>query len=89
MLLGVITIFTIGYVINAGFIQINKYFTSGLIVFIVGIIVNQLFLMIQGIYAMKYIGVPYINEALLIAASTMFTGMLLLNYGNFKSKYTK
>lgn len=89
MLLGVITIFTIGYVINAGFIQINKYFTSGLIVFIVGIIVNQLFLMIQGIYAMKYIGVPYINEALLIAASTMFTGMLLLNFGNFKSKYTK
>ena len=81
MLLGVVTLFLIGYMINTQLIVLGKIATRGLIVFIAGIIINQLLLMLQGLYAMEYTGMPFISELLLLAAITMFTGLLLLNYG--------
>jgi len=82
MLLGVITLFIIGFIHAAGFFQINKYIKTGIIVFVVGIVINQLILMIQGMEAIIYIGIPYMNEFLFIAAIIMFTGLLLFNLGH-------
>lgn len=81
MLLGVITLGIIGYIINAELIKMRKIATKGLILFVVGIFINQLLLMLQGLYAIEYTGMPHISELLLFAAITMFTGLLLLNYG--------
>ena len=44
-----------------------------------GIIINEVFLMTQGVGALDYINIPYINTALLVAAVIMFAGLLLLN----------
>ncbi|UEG50141.1 hypothetical protein LK994_01455 [Ferruginibacter lapsinanis] len=84
VLLGVITIFILGYMFASGLISLNKKTGIGITIFVSGIIINELFLMVQGVTALNYFNVPYINEALLAAAVTMFTGLLLLNIGQKK-----
>lgn len=81
VLLGVITLFMIAYTKMNNFIFTNRTGNWGIIIFIAGIILNELFLMIQGISYMSYINVPYINELLLGAAICMLGGVLLLNLG--------
>lgn len=87
MLLGVISLFLIGYVIKEGLLKITKHVKWGLVLFVSGIIINQLLLMFQGLYAMNYMGVSYIAEQLLTAAIIMFIGLLFLNYGINKKIY--
>ena len=79
VLLGVITLFLIGFMFAANFIVINKKTRAGAGIFAAGIIVNEIFLMTQGVAALDYIHIPYINTALLVAAVIMFAGLLLLN----------
>ncbi len=79
VLLGVITLFLIGFMFAATFITINKKAIAGAGIFAAGIIVNEIFLMTQGVAALDYIHIPYINTALLVAAVIMFAGLLLLN----------
>ena len=79
VLLGVITLFLIGFMFAANFIAINKKATAGAGIFAAGIIINEVFLMTQGVGALDYINIPYINTALLVAAVIMFAGLLLLN----------
>ena len=47
--------------------------------FIAGIILNEVFLMAQGLGAVIYKAVPFVNELLLAAASIMFISLLILN----------
>lgn len=79
VLLGVISLFIIGYVLYNGIIVIRAKTKLGLTLFISGIILNELALMIQGMAAMEYISVPYINEVLFGIAILMFTGLLVVN----------
>lgn len=79
VLLGVITLFLIGFMFAANLIAINKKATAGAGIFAAGIIINEVFLMTQGIAALDYINIPYINTVLLVAAIIMFAGLLLLN----------
>ena len=81
MLLGVISLFLIGFVLGNKLIAINKYFTIGVFVFVVGIIVNEFLLLWQGAKSISYIGVENMNVYLFVAAIVMFSGLLLLNYG--------
>ena len=81
MLLGVISLFLIGFVLGNKLIAINKYFTIGVFVFVVGIIVNEFLLLWQGVKSISYIGVENMNVYLFVAAIVMFSGLLLLNYG--------
>ena len=88
VLLGLITLFIIGYSRAKGFLITNKTGNAGLYLFITGIIVNELFLMIQGISYMNYINVANINVCLLAAAGLLFTGVLFMNIGQWKkNKY--
>ncbi len=79
VLLGCITLFIMGYLFAARLIQINKNAFRGVIIFTAGIFINEVFLMVQGISAIEYNDVPFINELLLFAAIVMFTGLVLLN----------
>ena len=79
VLLGVITIFILGYIISMDLIDRGKYFMPGIRIFITGIIVNEILLMLQGTLGLSYSIVPFINELLLIAALIMFSGILLFN----------
>lgn len=85
VLLGVTSIFILGYIISFRLIDINKTLIKGTFVFVSGIIVNELLLMVQGVAALNYTGVPGINEMLLIAAFILFTGILIMFIACFKS----
>ena len=85
VLLGVITVFLIGYIVSHKFISLNKYAFSGIFIFVVGIFLNEIILMFQGVNALRYESLPYSNEALIGAAMLMFTGLFVLNVSQFSS----
>lgn len=84
VLLGVLSIFLVGYFLYAVHINCTKLLMSGLAIFIVGIIINELLLMLQGVNAMLYQNIPIMNYLLLAAALIMFTGLLLFNRSVWK-----
>ena len=81
VLLGVITIFLLGYIVNNRFIELSRRTLAGIIIFTSGIVINEVLLMIQGVSALNYESVPYTNELLLVAAIIMFSGLLLVVTG--------
>jgi hypothetical protein len=85
VLLGVTSIFIIGYIISFKLIITNKLAIKGIIVFIAGIIINELLLMTQGVAALSYIAIPYINEMLLVAAMILFIGTITISLGISRS----
>lgn len=84
VLLGVITLFIIGYVIADNYIMLNKKMYAGIFIFTTGIILNEVVLMIQGVADLNYVSVPYSNEMLLVIAVIMFSGIALLNWSQRK-----
>ena len=86
VLLGVISIFILGYSISMKLPNPGKYFYQGLWIFIAGIMINEVLLMLQGVTGLSYIILPFINEALFITAVIMFIGLLLLNIQFQKKK---
>jgi len=81
VLLGVITLFILGYAVNYGLINTNKLAVTGIIIFTTGVILNEVVLMSQGVEAILYKIIPYCNEVLLGVAVIMFSGLLLVNIG--------
>lgn len=86
VLLGVITIFIIGYIISSQFLVVKRYYVTAVWVFIAGIIINEILLMLQGVTGLSYTLIPYINECLLLAACAMFSGILMMNVNLRRSK---
>jgi len=80
ILLGVISLFLIGYLFHTGVLQLKVSSLKAIQVFTAGVILNELLLMIQGIAAMTYFPVPYMNGFLLLAACILFSGIFLLNF---------
>lgn len=78
VLLGVTSVFVLGYMISLSLIDINKLLISGTFVFVAGIIINELLLMVQGVAALTYTGIPHINVLLLIAAFIIFSGISMI-----------
>ncbi|MBL0145098.1 MAG: hypothetical protein IPP48_04415 [Chitinophagaceae bacterium] len=85
VLLGVITLFILGYMFANNFIAANKNTAISVTIFCIGVFVNEFFLMAQGVAALYYTNLPYINEALLVTALVMFCSMLFL-FLNYKDK---
>ncbi|HUZ60063.1 MAG TPA: hypothetical protein VMU83_14910 [Hanamia sp.] len=88
MFLGVISIFMIGFVKMKQFIITGKAENIGIAIFVAGIILNEFFLMVQGLSYMNYVSVPYINQLLLGAAICMLFGASLLIQGVSKRSAT-
>ena len=88
VLLGVITIFILSYITAFEVTGIFSSMKTGITIFVAGIILNELLLMLQGITDLAYIGLPFINEMLLIAAVVLFTGLLKMNL-SLANKKTK
>jgi hypothetical protein len=75
--LGITTFFILSYSILQSYIVVYRLTWRGICVFSIGVIVNEGLLMVQGITALAYTSLPYINELLLAAAIIMFTGITL------------
>lgn len=85
VLLGVITLFLLGYFFAGGYIPATKKTSFAVFLFAGGVIANEILLMVQGVAAISYTSIPYINELLLITACALFAGALLLFIASAKS----
>lgn len=79
VLLGVITLFLLGYLISQNVLITTRASMRGIAIFVAGIFLNELLLMTQGVTAITGLMIPYLNEGLLLAALVLFVGLLLFN----------
>lgn len=79
VLLGVISMFILGYIFSEKLLRINRTTIIGTIVFVSGIFINESLLMIQGFFALATISISHINIYLFIAALIMFSGIFLVS----------
>ncbi|KAA9038147.1 hypothetical protein FW778_15455 [Ginsengibacter hankyongi] len=82
--LGIITLFLLGYCILHNYIITSKAAIKGIYIFTAGIIINEVLLMLQGVYDLFYINIPYMSEMLLAAAIIMFTGVTFTVISQYK-----
>ncbi|RZJ81997.1 MAG: hypothetical protein EOO47_02285 [Flavobacterium sp.] len=74
VLLGVYTLFVIGFLFEQKVIQPSKPAKLMAFIFVIGVLLNELFLGIQGVMAFAYLPVPFINEMLLGASVILLIG---------------
>jgi hypothetical protein len=79
VLLAVISLSLLGYCLALGALKINRQLRAGIILLVAGILLNELVLMIQGMAAMYYRYIPYLNEMLLGVAAIIFISLILVN----------
>lgn len=78
VLLGVISLFILGSMFSENYFQKNRTAVTGVFIFTAAVIFNEALLMIQGVAAITYTSIPFINELLLCAAVLLFSGALLM-----------
>ena len=78
VLLGITTLFLLGYMLMQGYIPQIKLAISGLLLFSVGVFANELILMVQGVTSFAYILIPYTNEMLLGVSIFMLFSLTLV-----------
>ena len=78
VLLGMITLFIIGYAISQKIITMTRFARIGIIIFVVGVIINELILMLQGVQAMQNESIPSVHYYLFGIALVMFMGIVTL-----------
>lgn len=86
VLLGVYSLFLIGYGLACGLILPNKRAKTGAFIFLAGVVLNESFLAIQGFAAFAYFPVPHINPMLLGAAVVLLTGAILLVVSQWRGR---
>ncbi|SKB30065.1 hypothetical protein [Daejeonella lutea] len=86
VLLGVTTIFILAYVTSLKLILTSKLMLGGLYLFVAGVIINELFLMIQGVAALSYKVVPHIQLLLFGASTILLAGIGILFIASLNRK---
>ena len=86
VLLGIISLSILVYILTFEIFSQNRLIKKAVLFFTFFIIVNEVLLMLQGLSALSYTIIPYINEALLVTAFFLFVSTLLLLIGLFKTK---
>ncbi len=81
VLLGLITLFLIAYLKHLDIVAPGGFRKAGIVTFIAGIVLQELLLFVQGVMALDYLTVPFINESLFVSAIVMLTGVFMLNLG--------
>src|SRR5690606_35164151 len=84
ILLGVFSLFIIGYGFKYGYIKMSPLAKFASIGFFVGVLLNEAALGIQGMASFTYTSIPHINEVLFVAAVTLFSSALGLFLSQLK-----
>lgn len=87
VLLAMITLFVLFYIYANHLIVINKNIKNGMLLFSIGVLLNEIVLAVQGLAAFSYIPIPYVNEILFGIAILLFIGIGRVAY--FSIKKTK
>jgi hypothetical protein len=86
VLLGFTTLFLLGSMLEDQLIPESRTMAIGLAILAFGIILNEAFLMLQGITGLYYQAIPDINEWLLMLSIMIFSGLLIINIASRKMK---
>ncbi|EOR93395.1 hypothetical protein ADIARSV_3474 [Arcticibacter svalbardensis MN12-7] len=86
VLLAVISVFIIGYILSFKLVPVKRNFLTGVCVFVIGIIINEILLMMQGITALNYTIIPHIDLMLFTAAIILFAGIAMMFYSCIKNR---
>ncbi|MEO7445774.1 MAG: hypothetical protein ABIT96_10535 [Ferruginibacter sp.] len=84
VLLGVITLFLLGYIFAGEHFKISRNATRGIYIFAAAVLLNEIVLMIQGVAAISYNAIPFANEMLLGTGLLLFTGALITSFAKRK-----
>lgn len=90
VLLGFVTFFLLGFVFQQDHLSLaNGRPVPGIICFVTGVILNELFLFIQAIASIAGTNIPLINYFLFVAALLMLAGLIVLNYSQLNNNLFK
>ncbi|MBF6608706.1 MAG: hypothetical protein ITG00_08200 [Flavobacterium sp.] len=78
VLLAVISLFLLFYIYASDIFSRSGAVLTSLLIFSIGVFLNELVLAIQGIAAFSYTLIPYANEMLFVVAVILFLGSILL-----------
>ncbi|MFV8342312.1 hypothetical protein [Flavobacterium sp. XS2P39] len=84
VLLAVITLFLLFYIYANHISTTSKKIKIGLIIFSIGVLLNELVLAVQGVASFSYTIIPYVNELLFIVALLLLFGIGLTTYFSIK-----
>jgi hypothetical protein len=84
VLLAIITLFILFYIYANHLIVINKNIKYGILLFSIGVLLNEIVLAVQGFAAFSYIPIPYVNEILFGIALLLFIGIGYVAYYSIK-----
>lgn len=89
VLLAIISLFVLFYIYANHLITINKKIKYGILLFSVGVLLNEIVLGIQGLAAFSYIPIPFVNEILFGVAILLFIGIGCIAYFSIKKVKNK
>lgn len=90
VLLGFVTLFLLGYIFQLDYLRLsNGRPVPGIICFVTGVILNELFLFVQAVASIAGTNIPLINYFLFVAALLMLAGLIVLNYSQLDNNLFK
>ncbi|MBK8599721.1 MAG: hypothetical protein IPN80_03495 [Flavobacterium sp.] len=84
VLLAIISLFLLFYIYATHLIHFIKPIKSGLVVFTIGVLLNEIILAVQGIAAFSYTVIPFVNEMLFGAAIVLVSGIGIMAFYSIK-----
>ena len=84
ILLAIVSVYLLADLIAKKLVLVGGLATIGVVLFIIGVYLNEVVLGIQGIASLSYTVVPYVNEILFFITSVIFIGLVFLNISQFK-----
>lgn len=84
VLLAIISLFLLFYVYANHLIHFNRQIKIGVITFLIGVLLNEIILAIQGVASFSYTPIPYVNEMLFGAAIVLVIGIGITAFYSIK-----
>lgn len=89
VLLAIITLFILFFIYANHLFYITKKIKYGLLIFSIGVLLNEIVLAIQGLASLSYTRIPFINETLFGIAILLFIGIGFIFYFSIKKVKNK
>jgi len=86
VLLAIFSLFLLFYIFATALIAINNRIKIWVIIFSIGVLINEIILAVQGIASFSYTVIPFVNELLFGAAIVLVSGIGMTAYFVLKSE---